>query len=419
VLKWLFNTAFAPAIMIFAMAGVYAALPLTVAAMILPSPYFVQLGLMAVVGCICIAIGFYLPLLDKRFDPLSIRVRINPTFFHVTIWGTFGIFLLITFVTAESIPLISAFSGASARDLALQRGDFLKTRTGAESALIYISTLFVSALLPYSLALLFIRKSRSRFFLLVIFLAYSLSFLQKALFINVLFPLLYLAAHAAKRGTAKVLGIVSGSVGLLVGVTLLAFGGQESPASEAAIAASDSDYFYATYLPASATEHLIWRSTAVPMFSASDTLVVHSEQFSGQPMWGATSSFFAALFGLERINLERIVSEYQWGWSDIANTNSVYIIEAFVNFGWPGVVLFSLLVGLMLRWFNQSQDAAFKALWPIFCFAIFSSGLIGTLLSNGYAAIFLLALFAKVAAPNSQSHLQTPFPNPLRARIKS
>lgn len=415
--KRLFNTRTAPWVFIAAMAGIYLALPVGVDALVLPNPYFVQLGILTAVACTCIAIGYRLPLLDHRFALDAPRIRIDSRSFHWTVWGTFGIFLVITLVTADSIPIVSAFRGATAAELALQRGDFLKTRTGAEAALIYLSTLFVSALLPYSLALHFIQKSRSRFLLLAIFLAYSLSFLQKALFINVLFPLLYLASQGTRASTSKVIAIVGGSVALLFGVTLLAFGGADGPASEAAVAASDSDYFLATYLPANSVEHLIWRSTAVPMFSASDTLLVHAEQFGGQPLWGATSSFFAGLFGLERVNMERLVSEYQWGWSDIANTNSVYITEAFVNFDWPGVVLLSLLVGQMLRWFSRSRDEAFKALWPIFCFAIFTSGLIGTLLSNGYALIFMLALFGRIAVVPRRP-TRTPSPGALRSPQK-
>lgn len=394
----LFDARTAPILFITAMAGIYLALPLGVDAFFLSNPYFVQLATLTAVACTCIGIGYRLPLFDQRFSAHATRIRIDAKSFHLTVWGTFGIFLVITLVTADSIPLVSAFRGATASELALQRGDFLKTRTGAEAALIYLSTLFVSALLPYSLALHFIQRSKFRFLLLAIFLAYSLSFLQKALFINVLFPLLYLAAQGSKGSTTKVMAIVGSSVALLFAVTLLAFGGADGPASEAAVAASDADYFIATYLPANSVEHLVWRSTAVPMFSASDTLVVHSEQFGGQPLWGATSSFFAGLFGLERVNMERLVSEYQWGWSDIANTNSVYTTEAFVNFDWAGVIAFSLLIGQMLRWFSRSRDEAFKALWPIFCFAIFTSGLIGTLLSNGYVVIFLIALFARVAS---------------------
>ncbi len=407
IFRWLTDTRMAAAILIAALAAIYVGLPLAVDSLFLPNPYFVQLAQISAVSCVAIAAGYWLPLFDRRFRAGVPRLWIESTGFHTLVWSTFGIFLVITLATADAIPLISAFQGVGAGDLAQQRGDFLKTRSGAEAALIYISTLFVSALLPYSLALLFIEKSRFRFLLLGLFLAYSLSFLQKALFLNVLFPLLYLAARGRSGSALRVLGLIGSCLVLLVVITQLAFGGSDGPASGVTNAAN-TDYFAATYLPGGTVEHLVWRSTAVPMFSASDTLVVHDEQFGRQPLWGATSSFFAGLFGLERINLERLVSEHQWGWSDIANTNSVYITEAWVNFGWIGIVLFSVFVGQALRWFRHSTDEAFKALWPIFCFAIFTSGLIGTLLSNGYALIFGIALFARIGKRRRASRPTAP-----------
>jgi hypothetical protein len=184
---------------------------------------------------------------------------------------------------------------------------------------------------------------------------------------------------------------------LLYLVTLLAFGPAEDAVTElGGGTVTGGDFFGASFLPGNALEHLIWRSTAVPMFSASDTLLVHTEQFGARPLWGATSSFFAGVLGTERVPMERLVSEYQWGWNDIANSNAVYVTEAFVNFNWFGVVAFSLLVGQSLRWFRKSRDEAFKSLWTIYFLAVFTSGLIGTLLSNGYVLIFTMALMVRL-----------------------
>ncbi len=395
LLSRLTDTRWATGLLISALFAVYVALPLLVDATILPNQYFVQLAQLSIVGCIGIAAGYVLPLFDHRFKKNAPRVTVSAQAFHAVVWSTFVMFLVITFATAPSVPILSAFGGADAAELSLQRGDFLKARTGAEAGLIYISTLFVSALLPYSLARMFIDKSRWRFALLLLFLAYSLSFLQKALFVNVVLPLLYLAARDGKANTKRVIAIVFGSGLLLYLVTLLAFGAPDDAAGPGGGVVTGGDFFGASFLPSNGLEHLIWRSTAVPMFSASDTLLVHAEQFGAQPLLGATSSFFAGALGLERIPMERLVSEYEWGWNDIANSNAVYSTEAFVNFGWVGVVLFSLFVGQSLRWFRKSRDEALKSLWTIYCLAIFTSGLIGTMLSNGYVLIFAIALLVK------------------------
>ncbi len=394
------DTRWAVGLLIGGLCIVYVALPLLVDALLLPNPYFVQLAQLSIFAAALIAVGYLVPLLDGRFGKAAPRIAVSAQSFHVVVWSTFLIFLVITFTTAPTIPIFSAIRGANAADLSLERGAFLKARVGLESVLIYISTLFVAVLLPYSLALLFIRKSRLRFVLLLLFLAYSLSFLQKALFFNVVLPLLYLAARNRNANTKRILGIVLGSGLLLYVVTLLAFGSPEDTALEpGGGVVTGGDFFGASFLPSNALEHLLWRATAVPMFSASDTLLVHQEQFNGQPLWGATSTFFAGALGLERVPMERLVSEHEWGWNDIANSNALYVTEAFVNFDWIGVAVFSLFVGQSLRWFRRSRDEAFKSLWMIYVLAVFTSGLIGTLLSNGYVLMFAMALMVRLRDP--------------------
>lgn len=384
------------ALFIIALFAAYALTPILVDSFLLPNPYFVELAELSLFACFMIAVGFCIPLLDFRFNRQAVCVAISPRFFHAAIWSGFLIFVAVTFATADAIPLVSALKGASSSELSVQRGDFLKTRTGFEAALIYFNTIFVSALLPYSLALLFIQRARIRFLLMMLFLAYSVSFLQKALFINIVFPLLYIAAQQKKLGTLKFLLVLASSFALLYLVTVLAFGEQADPNVDTVMGWTSTYFFSASYLPTGPLDHLIWRILAVPMFSAADTLAVFHETFRGLPLLGATSSFLSSIFALEHVSLEKLVFAYQWSWNDIGNTNAVFITEAFVNFGWTGVGVFSFFIGQSLRWFCKSNDHAFKSLWLIYCFGLFSGGLIGTLLSNGYLLVLIMGLFLRV-----------------------
>ncbi|UUZ47355.1 hypothetical protein LP420_28965 [Massilia sp. B-10] len=109
----------------------------------------------------------------------------------------------------------------------------------------------------------------------------------------------------------------------------------------------------------------------MPIFTAVDTLTVHATQFGGAPLLGATSGLLAALTGQERINLERYVFEYQFGgWNDFANSNVVFVLDVFVNFGWVGVFVIGAMVGLSLRMFKLSPDPAFQALAPLYAFLL-------------------------------------------------
>ena len=396
IFRLLTSTRLAVWLFILLLLMTYALLPTVVNAFV-PNPYFLELAQLTTVACASIAVGNSLPLFDRRLAGGAARLLMPANTFHSVIWWVFTAFLLVTFLTAESIPVVSAMRGATTNELSQQRGDFLKGRTGIESALVYISTLFVSALLPYSLSCLYQQKSRYRFLLTGLFLAYSISFLAKALFINVILPLLYLFAQSEQVSTKRLFGIIGSSALILYLVTLLAFGGETQFDLEGAAVAGD--FFGAGYLPTGAVDHLLWRVFAVPMFTASDTLVVFAETFNRQNLWGATSSFLAALMGFERIPLEKLVFEYQWSWNDIASSNAVYIADAYVNFGWTGLAIMSMFVGQSLRWFSKSRDTAFKSLWMIYCLTIFSSGLIGTLLSTGYALMFIFALFVRLTGP--------------------
>jgi hypothetical protein len=381
----------------------YGIVPFVLGMFFYANPYFIELTQICSVSCLGIAIGFSLPLLDHRFKHQARRIIIDGKTFHIIVWLSFIAFMAVTFSTAKSIPIISAFSGAAADELSQQRGDFLKARIGIELILLYMSTIFVNTLLPYSLVNLFIEKSRYRFVLMGTFLAFAISFLQKTLFLTLMLPLLYIALKELKVSLKKVLYIFICSMALLYLITILAFGGgfefDKRAADDGVL-----NYFSPSYICGGIMEYIVWRSIAVPIFTASDALLVFNEQFSGQPLLGATSSFISTIFSMERINIERYIFEHQFGsWNDIANANSVFICDAYVNFGWVGVLLFSIFVGQSLRWFWKSKDVAFKSLWILYCFSLYSGPLIGMILSNGYFYMFFHALFLKI---KNKSHIK-------------
>lgn len=371
----------------------YSAIPFLIYSFALQDEYFRDLSLVALTSCVAMEIGYFMPLFDSRFRTRARRIQINSGWFHIVVWSSFLLFLVVTFATAEHVPILSAISGASRAELDAQRGAFLKTRTGLEAALPYLGTFFVTAL-PYSLVHLFIEKSRLRFLLLAIFLAYSVSFLVKSLFVNALLPLLYLKAKQGKLTSIRLFGFAALVFCLLYVISVIAQA--DSASAEDFGDQSIAEFFKKTYKSSGVVDFLMWRIVAVPVFTAADTLRVFAERLSGEPLWGATSSLLAAIFSLERVPLEQLVYADQFGFNELANANAVFFTEAFANFYWPGVICFSLFVGQSLRWFNKSNDAGIQAIWMNYCFTLFTGGLIGTMLSNGYALILLFSLFCSL-----------------------
>jgi hypothetical protein len=392
----LLDTRSAMPLFVIAIFTAYAAIPRLVYHSELPDEYFIDLSNLALVSCLAIWAGYSLPLFDSRFGPNARRISINASWFHGVVWTGFLLFLLVTFATAENIPILSAVQGASALDLDAQRGAFLKGRTGLEAVLPYLGALLVTALLPYSLVHLFVEKSRLRYLFLAIFLAFTVSFLVKSLFVNAAFPLIYYLAQQRKLTIPRLLPVAGVVLCVLYVVSKLALGETASAGADIADNQGLADFFKTTYRASGPLDFVVWRSIAVPIFTAADTLRVFAERFGEEPFWGATSSLIAAIFSLDRVALEKFVYEYQFGLNELANSNAVFFTEAFANFYWYGVVLFSMFVGQSLRWFRMSDDIGFKALWMNYCFTLYTAGLLGTLLSNGYSLMFFLALFCSL-----------------------
>lgn len=369
----------------------YGVLPLGVAATFDVDSSYATLAGITLVAVAALALGAATPVFDPWFNGRVPRLVIDAVTFNVALWFVFVIFIVVAWVTAPQIPLIAALAGADPDTVALLREQFLKAREGWQSSFVYINAMLSGALIPYSLALMFLYGLRWRWLAAGLFLVFCLSFVEKVFFFKAAIPLIYLVAQGRAKTRLSSRTMLVGTLGLLLLVTLLAGSGSLDDVG-------DDQFFSVSYVPQGGIQHLLWRSVAIPLVTAADAIRVLQEQFAGQPLRGATSSFVAGLFGMERIEFERMVFAAQWGQNETGtgSSNSVYLTEAFINFGWTGVVVFSFVVGQMMRMFAVSRDEAFRALWPLFVFGVYTSGLIGLLLSNGFVLLFTIALFTRI-----------------------
>jgi hypothetical protein len=343
---------------------------------------FDQLAAIAGVASVVILVGFHLTL---RGGSPGRRISFSLETLVLTVWLPFIASSLVIIATAPAIPLISALKGASPDLLALQREEFLKARGGIASILVYINALFTGALVPYTIALMFVHNMRRRWPAAMFFLLYAISFLEKAFFFKLAIPLVYLLVTGVVRSRLGPKSALAAALGVLL--FLSAAAGVGSDTSE-----SEGDFFSTNYAPHGVVGHLVWRSVAIPMITAADAIRVFQDFFGGHAFHGATSSLFARTLGLPRIEFERILFEQQYGQNETGtgSANSVFVTEAFINFGWLGVVLFGLVAGITLRSFANSRDEAFRSIWPLYCMGLYTSGLIGLLFSNGFILVFVI-----------------------------
>ena len=390
-------------VFVFLISVTYCIVPFVLFVFFSASELFLKLSYLTFFSLATLVVGYCTPMIDGQFSTGIRRVVISGSVFNSVVWGGFLIFAVYTFYTAPSIPLYSALQGANADDLSQERGDFFKGRTGAESMLLYLSTIFTTVLIPYSLVLMYRDNYKWRHFWFLVSFAFCISFLQKSLFLNILLPVLVFFAITGRLSLKVFFGCLLGIPLILVVAVFLSLGGASTAMESKDVPAAF--YFSSRYLPLGGMDYLFWRIFAVPLFTATDTLLVHSELFKGELLMGATSTLLSLVSGMERINIERFVFQHQFGsWNEIANANAVFISDAYVNFGWVGVFCFSFFVGQIFRWFRVSRDIAFKSLWPVFALTLYSASLIGMLISNGFLYILFHALFLRVRGRQDSDH---------------
>ncbi len=316
---------------------------------------------------------------------------IDTNIFLLVVVGFFVGFACLSWATAEQIPLVAALQGADGATLAYLRESFLKGRGGWQSGFVYINAILSGALLPYCIAVMFVTGSRFKWWVFAFFMFYSISFVEKAFFLKAVIPIFYLLCQQRFRSRIQPSYIAIGSVLLLLVFTIV------SRAGLSGWQVGGGDFWSPTYQPGNALDQLLWRAVGVPVFSAIDAIKVY-ETFFGYPLMGATSSLLSLVSGTERIEFERMVFAFEWGQNatGTGSANSVYLTEAFVNSGWWGVGLFSVVVGLCLRIFASSRDEGVRSLWLLFALNLFSAGLVGLLFSNGFILLLFVAVFMRL-----------------------
>ena len=334
-------------------------------------------------------IFFYFGLHIRDNTKLSIKkIIVDFDFFSTLVFGFFITVVAVTIVTSKSVPIIDAISGKDQFELIIAREEFLKTREGWESFLAYITSTIDTTFLPYVIVYSFLIKSKKRFIFLGIFFLYSISFLEKAYFFKLAVPLFIFFLYQSQN---KFRFLLKGSIYFLIFVFFMYF----LTKTDNSHIYRDDPYFSILHIPNGILASIFWRATGVPVATVIDAITIFNERYHSY-FWGATSSFIASIFGMERINFERIVYFAQFGGSGTGNANQCYIVEAFVNFGYVGVILFSFLIGRLVNLAVKTREIAIICIIPLFIYNLFNSGFIGNMLSNGFFLFFLFIKFFKV-----------------------
>lgn len=320
----------------------------------------------------------------------------------ILFFGLYTIYIVYVLFTAQKIPLVLAFQGASSAEISHYRELFFKARTGFDVVLVYLNAVFTVALMPFILAGLYIVKYKYRHFYLLFFLFTLLLSMEKSLILRALLPLIVLIVNGNvvdKYLTFKRL-VLALFLGLFM-VSFLALGNFSSDEVQLLSELIEIDPNTAKYFivsnPDSVTQFMLNRIFWIPYITAIDWLSFFNEVLHRELVLGASSSFVSGLFGMERLNLERLVFEFEWGQNEsgTGSSNVVYFIDIFLNFGWLGVISSNAVLAFVVRFFETSDNAAAKASFFVYAYFICTSTLVGVLLSGGMLILMFVTMVIK------------------------
>jgi hypothetical protein len=309
----------------------------------------------------------------------------------LSIYFIFVFIFLVTIITAPKIPLIESIRGADRAELNVYRELFLKARSGWQLLLSYFNAIITGAIFPFIILLSFERNYKFRYLFLLSFFVYSISFLEKAYFLKFLIPfMIFKYVEARNKKTFLLHGMILTISFLLVMVQLSGMSNHEMDDMS-------NSFFSTQFVSNNPLEALLWRSIVIPVLTALDGVKVFTDVFNSNYFNGATSSFISGLIGMERVNFERELFFNQWGQNETetGNANAVFLLEAFVNYGYFGICIFSIIAASTMQVLANSSYLSSRCFVFLFIFNLFNAGLIGILLSNGFLLLLIFVKFVR------------------------
>jgi hypothetical protein len=134
----------------------------------------------------------------------------------------------------------------------------------------------------------------------------------------------------------------------------------------------------------------------IPYITAYDWLGFWENKFAGSYLLGRTSGLISQISNQVQFPMEQEVFKYQFGGGvDTATANACFLIDAFVNFGWLGVIIYAAIFAALTRIIVVQGNPAMMACYPYFVFQASMGGMAGVLFSNGMLLLILIAFFIK------------------------
>lgn len=351
----------------------------------------------------------------------------------------FLLFFYIVF-SAQKVALLEAFFGnATGSQITEAREMLLNGREGFDRIIPYAFVIFTSVLMPYFLMLSFLGKNKFSWLIFIGFISSLVFSMEKMLILKAIFPIFVLSINGYQKRRIIFLAPLFVAC-ILFSMSFMARGVDGRPAVEDSSKSSimargvdsmdtveDSSKSSAVLASPvlstgvavfqrghelSLSEHirkyyplrgdstlgqLINRALWIPYITAYDWIEFFQEKGGAEYLYGATSSLVSKLRGVPQYPMEENIFKYQFGENatKTARANVNFMIDAFVNFGWLGVILVSGFVGASTLFLQKLSNPAAFACFYFFLFQLLGGGFLGTFLGGGLFLFLLLIYFVR------------------------
>ncbi|HHW52843.1 MAG TPA: oligosaccharide repeat unit polymerase [Acinetobacter towneri] len=341
--------------------------------------------------------GLFIGANSKSYDSFFLKKKknLNPQRFVNFFFFVFIINMFLVIYVRPDIPLFNALiGGVTQQELSAQRG-YLKNASGLAFFVNYINVALLNSIIPLCIGMSFYYNLKFKKIILLMYIGFAILFLQKALFISAILPVLVALKMRNKLKFGKLFFVVIFIFSLLYFLTSVSV---DKSVGYYYIDKSLVSFFSANFETGSSLEFLIWRSIGIPYATAIDTLKFFDIYLNNIFLLGSTSSIISLFLGMERVNVEQLVFLYQYSSvnffseDSIGRANSIFLVDAYINFSWFGVFIISFIIGLIFRGFWKSNENVWSVLFLLFLIQLSSVGFIGILLSGGYFFVLILML---------------------------
>lgn len=344
----------------------------------------------------------------KKNNKICFRMSFN---FFAAFFGIGYIVLIVyTALTAKEIALFSAFGGAGIDQIGNARELFLRTRTGWEVSLKYLYAIMTAVIMPYIITSLFVMKYKVRHLVLAFFLFSLMLTLEKSVSIIAILPLFVMSVEQKNYKSAigfllLLILIISLTVFLSRGgiTELRTTIGVQAPSSSVQAPSPSSTSSrrlgkvpdkYNIFGKDTQAFYIINRVTWIPYMAAYDWLRFRKDILGNGYTFGRSIHGLSWITGKKYYPLEQEVFKYQWGQNatGTGSANTVYFIDAFLNFGLFGVIFYSIILALVLRVISKSNDIPAKSVSTVPLFYLTFNSLSGILFSGGLMFLLIILM---------------------------